>query len=172
MVRNRGGVIVFLEYDVRYAETLGVIYSLLYDLAIKEALSTPGGNKFFICDEASLLPYIQHMGDLLNFGAGFGCKTIVGLQSFAQLKKNYGEDGAAAIAAGFCNMFAYQNTDYASRNYVKQRCGEVFEAYSYAGQNISHDSFTIRDSDLNNLLTGQAFVDLKNLAPFRFQFSE
>lgn len=172
LVRKRGGTIVFLEYSVEYSETLSSIYSLMFDLAIKEALSSPGGNKFFICDEASLLPYIQTLGELLNVGRSYGCKTIFAIQSYAQLKKNYGEDQAAALAAGFCSMFAYQNTDYESRNYVKQRCGEVLEAYTYAGQVVTHDSFTIRDSDQHGLQTGEAFIDIKNSTPFRFKFKE
>lgn len=172
VVRNRSGKILFLEYDVRYAETLSVVYSLLMDLAIKEAVSSPGGNKWFICDEASLLPYLEHIGSLLNFGRSYGCKTIFALQSYAQLEDNYDEKKASVIAAGFCNMFAYQNTDFATRKYIKERCGEVFEVYNYGGQNISCNSFTVRDSDLKNLQAGEAFIDIKNFHPFKFRFKE
>lgn len=172
LVRNKGGKIMFIKLSIQYAETAGVVDSLLFDLGAKEALICPSGNKWFICDEGRNLPYLQRLDQLLNYGRSFGCKTIFGLQSFAQLKENYGEDKANAIAAGFCNLFAYQNTDYESRNYVKQRCGEVFEAYSYGGQNVSHDSFTVRDSDLRNLSTGQAFIDLKNVPPFLFHFRD
>ncbi len=171
-IRNKGGKILFLEYDHRYKETLSVIYSLFYNLAIKEALSCPGGNKWFICDEANLVPYITSLQDLLNVGRSFGCKTVFGLQSFAQLKNNYDEAYAESLAAGFCNLFAFHNTDYSSREYVKQRSGEVFEAYNYAGENVTHESFTVRDSDLQNLECGQAFVDIKHVQPFRFKFKD
>lgn len=169
-VRNKGGKILFLEYDVRYKETLETVYSLLFDLAIKEAVSVKGGNKWFICDEASLLPYLEHIGDLLNFGRSFGCKTIFALQSYAQLEVNYDEQKAAAISAGFCNMFAFKNTDYKSRKYVKERCGEVFEEYDYGGQILTRDSFTVRDSDLADLKTGEAIIDINNSSPFKVRF--
>lgn len=171
-IRQKGKKIMFLEYNIQYADTLSVILSLLYDTAIKEALSCPGGNKWFICDEASLLPYLKRTGELLNYGRSFGCKTIFAMQSYAQLQQNYDEAEATSIAAGFCNLFAYNNNDYLSRNYVKQRCGEAFESYSFALQNITHDSYTVRDSDLRSLLTGQAFIDIKNSKTFRFQFSK
>lgn len=171
-IRSKGGKILFLEYDVRYKETLEVIYSLLVDLAIKEAVSTKGGNKWFICDEAALLPYLENIGELLNFGRSSGCKSIFALQSYAQLEVNYDEQKAAAVAAGFCNMIAFQNTDFKTRKYVKDRCGEVFEVYDYGGHPLTHDSFTIRDSELRNLKTGDAFVDIKNSTPFRFHFSK
>lgn len=171
-IRNKGGKILFLEYDVRYSETLSVVYSLLFDFAIKEALSCKGGNKWFVCDEASLIPYIQNMQELLNRGRSAGCKTIFAIQTYSQLKKNYGEDEANSISAGFCNMISFQSSDHANRTYVKQRCGEVLEAYNYGAQNITHDSYTIRDSDLRDLLPGEAVIDIKNAPVFRFHFKE
>ena len=169
-IRNKGGKILFLEYDHRYKETLSVIFSLMYNLAIKEALTCPGGNKWFVCDEANLVPYITSLQDLLNVGRSFGCKTIFGLQSIAQLKNNYDDAYAESLAAGFCNLMAFHNTDYSSREYVKQRSGETFEGYIFAAEHVTHESFTIRDSDLQNLGCGQAFIDLKHVPIFRYQF--
>lgn len=171
-IRKKGGKVLFLEYDHRYKETLSVVFSLFYNLAIKEALSCPGGNKWFICDEANLVPYITSLQDLLNVGRSFGCKTVFGLQSIAQLKNNYDDAYAESLAAGFCNLMAFHNTDYSSREYVKQRSGEAFEVYDYGSEHVTHDSFTIRDSDLQNLECGQAFIDLKHVPIFRFKFSE
>ena len=37
-VRKKGGRILFVEYDISIGETLAPIYSLLFDLALKEAL--------------------------------------------------------------------------------------------------------------------------------------
>lgn len=171
-VRNKGGRILFLEYDIRHSKALEVLFSLIYDIAIKEALSTQGGNKYFICDEANLLPYVENIEKLVNYGRSYGCKTIFGLQSYAQLKKNYSEAAAESLSAGFCSLFAFQNADYLSRDYVKRRIGETFEAYSYGGTNITHDSFTVTDAQLRNLNVGEAFVDIKNQPVFKFRFSK
>ena len=42
LVRKKGGRFVFLEYDLQIGAMLSPVYSLLFDLAIKEAL---GRNK-------------------------------------------------------------------------------------------------------------------------------
>lgn len=172
-IRQKGGKVLFLQYDVRYKKTLETVYSLIFDLAIKEALSAKsGGNKWFICDEASLLPYLEHIGDLLNFGRSFGCKTIFALQSYAQLETNYDEQKAAAISAGFSNLIAFQSNDYKSRKYVKERSAETFEIYDHAGQFFTRNAFTIRDSDLADLKTGEAFIDINNSPPFKIRFEK
>jgi hypothetical protein len=51
LVRNKGGKVVFIEYDIGFGSMLSPIYSLLFDLAIKEALGRKEGergNVYFI----------------------------------------------------------------------------------------------------------------------------
>lgn len=172
LVRERGGKVVFLEYDMKYADTLSVIYSLFYDLAIKEALSSSQnkGDIFFVCDEYNLIPYVKHMEELLNFGRSKGCKTLVGLQSVAQLQKNYSEAEANSILAGFLTAICFKNTDYETRKYVKERFGETFEVYNFGGTNVTRNGFTVNDSDLKNLRVGEAIIDMKNVPPFITRF--
>ncbi len=171
-IRNKGGKILFLEYDVEYADTLSVLYSLFYDLAIQEALVTEGGNKYFICEEANLLPYVQNLVHLLNVGRSYGCKTIFCMQSMAMLQNHYSEAQAQAIAAGFCNMISFQNCDSSTRNFVKQRLGETFDVYNYGGEHITNSSYTVSDADLRSLPVGRAIVDIKGYPVFSFQFAE
>lgn len=172
LVREKGGKIVFLEYDMQYADTLSTVYSLFYDLAIKEALSSSQntGNTYFICDELNLIPYVDHMEELLNFGRGKSCKTLVGLQSVAQLQKNYSDAEANSILAGFLTAICFKNTDYATRKYVKERFGETFEVYNFGGTNVTRNGFTVNDSDIKNLRAGEAIIDMKNVPPFMTRF--
>lgn len=172
LVRERGGKIVFLEYDMQYADTLSTVYSLFYDLAIKEALSSSQnvGNTYFICDELNLIPYTSRLEELLNFGRSKGCKTIVGLQSVAQLKKNYSDAEAASILAGFLTAMCFKNADYDTRRYVKERFGETFEVYNFGGTNVTRNGFTVNDSDIIGLRAGEAIIDMKGIPPFVTRF--
>lgn len=170
LIREKGKKVIFLEYDINYSEVLSNVYSLLFDLAIKEALSCGTGNTYFICDELNLIPHVSRFEELLNFGRARGCKTIVGLQSVSQLRKNYGEDEADAILAGFLTAFCFNCVDYPTRKYIKERFGETFEAYNFGGSNITRDGFTVTDSDMINLQVGEAFIDMKGIQPFKVRF--
>lgn len=172
LIRERGGKVIFLEYDVNYSETLSSIYSLFYDLAIKEALSCECTNSsiYFICDEMNLIPYVARFEELLNFGRSKGCKTLIGLQSISQLKKNYGENEADAILAGFLTAICFNSVDPATRKYIKERFGETFEVYNFGGSNITRDGHTVSDVDIHNLKVGEAFIDMKGVPPFKTRF--
>ncbi len=172
LVREKGKKIIFLEYDVMYSEILSNIYSLYFDLAIKEALSCGKGNTYFVCDELNLIPHVSHFEELLNFGRSRGCKTIVGLQSVSQLRKNYGEDEADSILAGLLTAICFNCVDYPTRKYVKERFGETFEAYNFGGSNITREGFTVTDSDIINLNVGEAFIDMKHTLPFKVRFAK
>ena len=174
LVREKGGKIVFLEYDVKYSETLSSIYSLFYDLAIKEALSLAEnkGNTYFICDELNLIPYVTRMEELLNLGRGKNCKTLVGLQSVSQLKKNYDEAEAESMLAGFLTAICFNSVDNATREYVKDRFGETFEVYNFGGSNISRNGYTVTDKDIRDLGVGEAVIDMKGAPPFKVRFKK
>ena len=67
-VRNKGGRILFVEYDLGVGSVLTPIYKALFDLAIKETLSRKrsDGNVYFVIDEFSLLPHLYHISDGVN----------------------------------------------------------------------------------------------------------
>lgn len=56
LVRQKGGRMIFVEYDLSVGGTLTPIYTLLFDLAIKEALSRKNerGQRLFAVDEFRL----------------------------------------------------------------------------------------------------------------------
>lgn len=175
LIREKKGKIIFLEFDLNHSEATKTVYSLLGDLAIKEALSvdSPQGSTFFVCDEINLLPYCDERFELLvNYGRSKQCKTVVGLQSVSQLHKNYGKDTANCILAGMISAICFNTVDYESRTYIKHRLGESYKIYNYAGTNISREAFTVSDSDIINLDIGEAFVDFKRTTPFKVRFKD
>lgn len=82
-VKKKGGKTLFIEYDLSIGSVLTPIYSLLFDLALKEALgrndSPTKGSVYLICDEFRLLPNLQHIDDGVNFGRSLGVKVFAGL---------------------------------------------------------------------------------------------
>jgi len=170
LMREKKRRIIFLEYDLMLGETLSPIYSLFFDLAAKEALSTGKGNSYFVVDEMNLLPHCTMFEPLINYGRSRGTKILSGLQSINQLYKNYGVEEGKALAAGFVNAICLNSVDYDTRRHISERFGSTYENISYGGMNIQREGFTVEDSGIHNLKVGEAFVDLAGCDPFKFKF--
>lgn len=177
LVRNKGGKKIFIEYDIGIGGMLTPIYSLLFDLAIKEALcrSKSDGNVFFVCDEFKLLPNLQHIDDAVNFGRSLGIKFMIGIQNVDQIIDIYNENRAKNIFSGFLNMFAFKVGDFSTRNYIKERAGENRKCTVYkstAVQESIEAAHVVEDWDVANLKLGEAIVSINTAEPFKFGFSE
>ena len=177
LVREKKGRKIFIEYDIGVGGMLTPIYSLLFDLAIKEALcrDKSEGNVFFVCDEFKLLPNLQHIDDAVNFGRSLGIKFMIGIQNIDQIIDIYGEHRAYNIFSGFLNLFAFKVSDHSSRKYIKERLGEnrkctVFKSTSIQ-ENIAPGNVA-EDWDISGLKLGEAIVSLNSTEPFKFRFSE
>ncbi len=177
-VRNKGGKTLFIEYDLSMGNVLSPIYTLLLDLALKEALGRQRseGNVYLFCDEFKLLPKLEHIADGVNFGRSLGVKIFAGLQSIEQLYENYGQEKGRNIAAGFSSVYAFKANDSQTRKYVKELFGQnlVLEQYKTFDNKIVEEKrsgFTVEDWDLSSLKVGEAVVGLPFEKPFRFYFN-
>lgn len=177
LVRKKGGKRIFIEYDIGVGSMLSPIYTLLFDLAIKEALCRKKslGNVFFVVDEFKLLPNLNHIDDAVNFGRSLGIKFMIGIQNTDQIKEAYNENMAMNIFSGFLNQFAFKVNDFSTRKYIKERAGTNRKKTVYKTTTI-HESIeaanVIEDWDVSNLQLGQAIVSLNNSEPFVFRFEE
>lgn len=176
-LREKGGRTLFIEYDMSIGSTLAPIYSLLFDLALKEALgrSAPSGNVYLICDEFRLLPYLQHIDDGVNFGRSLGVKVIAGLQSINQLTEAYGEFRGKNVLAGFSSIFAFRANDSFTRDYITSLHGkslvmEQFKTLTNSVREERRDAHVVEDWDMNTLNIGEAVISLPFEKPFKFQF--
>ena len=179
LVRQKGGRMIFVEYDLSVGETLTPVYTLLFDLAIKEALGRKKseGNVFFIVDEFRLLPNLTHIDDAVNFGRSIGVKFMIGLQNIEQMYEVYGEYRARSILSGFLTSVCFRVNDYASVEYIQQLHGhnrkkEVYMA-SVQGRGIIEevrDANVVEDWDIQRLKIGEAIIGLPGKEPFRFHF--
>ena len=179
-IRNKGRHTAFLEYDLAIGDVLAPIYSMMFDLALKEALgrSRTQGNVYLIADELKLLPNLRHLDDGINFGRGLGVKILVGLQGIDQLKANYDNEAKAHNAiAGFSTLIAFRTGDFATREYISNTLGknfllETIQEADGTRKTEKRQAFIVEDWDLLNLVTGEAVVKLPESPPFKFHFSE
>ena len=176
-VKKRGGNVLFVEYDLSIGNALAPLYSLFFDLALKEAMGrgSTKGNVYLVCDEFKLLPLLQHIEDGVNFGRSLGVKILAGLQSVNQLTEIYGEARGKNILAGFSSIFAFKANDVDSRKYITDLYGKniVVEHRKSLSNNIleeRHEGNTVEDWDICNLRVGEAVVGLPFSRPFKFQF--
>lgn len=177
-IRAKNGKTAFLEYDLSIGDVLSPIYTLLFDLALKEALGRTAtqGNVYLIVDELKLLPNLRHLEDGINFGRSLGVKILAGLQSIDQLNANYDNEAKARnVVAGFSSVYAFQSNDYPTREYISNLFGRnmVLESYQVANSQYHYEKregFTVEDWDLMSLKVGEAVVGLPSTPPFRYKF--
>ena len=177
-IRRKGGRVAFIEYDLAIGDVLSPVYTLLFDLALKEALGRTAtqGNVYLIADELKLLPNLRHLEDGINFGRSLGVKILAGLQSIDQLNANYSSEAKAKNAvSGFSSVFAFQQNDFSTREYISHLMGRnmILESYSKANgetQYEKREGYTVEDWDLTSLSVGEAIVKLPSMEPFRFKF--
>ncbi|UOE53487.1 type IV secretory system conjugative DNA transfer family protein [Cytobacillus oceanisediminis] len=180
-IRNKGGKILFIEYDISIGSVLGPIYKLLFDLAIKEALSRKKseGNVYFIIDEFKLLPNLYHIESGINFGRSLGAKFIIAMQNVEQIRdpKNYGNELANSILSGISTTVSFRVTDPATRDFIKGLFGTQTRKilhHNTSFHNAEHivTGNVVEDWDIMNLAIGEGIVALPGQNPIKFQFNE
>jgi len=184
-IREKGGRTLYLEYDLSSGSVLAPIYTLLFDLALKEALGrTAGaiGNVYLIVDELKLLPRLKHIDDGINFGRSLGVKIFAGLQSIEQLYADYKEADAKNIIAGFSSIYVFRANDPRTREFARDLFGENLTVERYLDTKemlidaAPRSGHTVEDWDLRRLRTGEAIVGLAGRAdeappePFKIKF--
>jgi len=179
LVRSKGGKFVFIEYDIGVGAMLSPIYSLLFDMAIKEALcrKKSAGNVYFVTDEFALIPNLQHVDDAVNFGRSLGVKFMIGIQNVDQVFDNYGEERARSLMSGFLTSVAFRVNDAHSKELIRDLHGENRKKETYMSsvqsrgisENI-RDAHVVEDWDISNLELGEAIIGLPGKPPFKFKF--
>ena len=176
-VRKAEGRTLFIEYDISLGQTMTPMYSLLFDLALKEALgrSKQSGDVYLICDEFRLIPHLQHIDDGVNFGRSLGVKIIAGLQSINQLTETYGEYKGKNILAGFSSVFAFHANDKYTRDYIvglhdRNLVMEQYKTLSNSIREERHEAHVVEDWNMSELEVGEAIISLPFGKPFNYKF--
>ncbi len=180
-VRDKGRKALFVEYDIATGNRLIPVYRVLIDLAIKEALTLGrvrrSGNVYFVMDEFSLVPHLQHMSDGINFGRSLGLKFIVGTQNVEQVLFGYGPELGRTILSGFGTVLGFRLMDDVSRGLVRQRFGANRKQLSTAAAVRAHGvqqetvlGNVIEDWVMSSLRVGECVASLPTGPPFFFTF--
>lgn len=176
-VQEKSGRSIFLEYDIASANTLQPIYTLLIDLAMKEALGQKGkkGNVYFVLDEFPLIPKLDYMDNSLNFGRSLGVKVIAGIQNVGQVDNTYTPALSQSILSGFGTYFSFKLFDEKSRRIISERHGKNKIKESMLSTNLEKGMSdnvvvgnVIEDWDVVRLNVGQCIVSMLNEDPFLF----
>ena len=153
------------------------MYTVLLDLASKEALGNEedGRYVYFVLDEFPLIPKLNYIDNLLNFGRSRGVRVIAGIQNINQVKSVYGDSLSTSILSGFSTHIAFRLFDEESRKFVSERHGRnrklVRIPYSDAVQNGMQEyeqGNVIEDWDMVTLQNGECIVSLPSGNPYRF----
>lgn len=180
-VRDRQGRALFLEYSVNTSMVLKPLYSVLYDLAIKEVLSSNSikGRIFFIIDEFSLLPYLQYIENGINFGRDRGARFVISAQNMNQIVDIYGEAKAKSIVSGVGTLIVFRLYDKLSREMVSSKYGQAIKKVSWMSRKQQEGykdqvilSNVIEDADLSILKTGESIICSPTPPPFMFKFTK
>jgi type IV secretory pathway TraG/TraD family ATPase VirD4 len=181
IVRNKGGKFVFIEYDLSIGSMLAPIYSLLFDMAIKEALSRKKseGNVYFIADEFRLIPNLEHVDDAVNFGRSLGVKFMIGIQNVEQVFEAYGEERARSILSGFLTSVAFRVSDASSKKFIQELHGDNRKKETFLsaiqGKGVVEqlrEAKVVEDWDITRLGLGEAIIGLPGTVPFKFKFTK
>jgi type IV secretory pathway TraG/TraD family ATPase VirD4 len=178
-VREKGGKTIFIEYDMATGEALVPIYSVLVDLALKEAMGEEANGKtYLLLDELKLLPKLSHLDDAINFGRSKQVSVIAGLQSVKQIYAAYGPEQGQVILGGFGSVIAFRTPDHESREYITKLFGPNIISYRYYDPNNNpvdreRDGNTVEHWEIQSMGIGRAIVGLASqTSPFLFQFEK
>jgi len=176
-IQRKGGKSIFLEYDITSGNVLQAIYTVLIDLAMKEALgqNKSKGNVYFILDEFPLIPKLNYMDNALNFGRSLGVKVIAGIQNVGQVENTYSPALAQSLLSGFGTFFAFKLFDEKSRKIVSERHGRnrrklgIMSSNAFKGVNDTlMDMNVVEDWDVVKLNVGECIASVLNEEPFFF----
>ena len=155
-------------------ETIKPLITAWLDIAVNSLLSlSPCDNRriWFILDELPSLQQLPYLTQVLAEGRKFGGCIVVGVQTYSDLAKLYGPDGAKSISALLNTrvMFRIPDPDIAewsAKNFGESVVDEVREGISY-GANSMRDGISINRSETKKpLVSYSEIMSLSNLFAF------
>ena len=170
---RQGGKRLFLYYEYDKAHSALPLFKLILDLMLQQSLSGRITHKtWFLLDEFSQLPKLEHLIDALSFGrdsSGRGCggvRLMAAVQSVQLLTRHYSELEAKTLASLFPNLISLRVMDPMTRAAMADRYGTARVIYRYVGEgnrpvSTDTDQKVVTDADFSALLKpGQAIMSL------------
>jgi len=131
-------------------ESLKPLITCWLDIAVNALLSLPENphrRVWIILDELTSLQQLPYLTTALSEARKFGGCFVIGIQSYAQLSKLYGVDGAKEISSLLNTRFMFRIPDpdiayWSSKNLGQMTVEEVREGISY-GANTMRDGVSV-----------------------------
>ncbi|WP_343794290.1 type IV secretion system DNA-binding domain-containing protein, partial [Dokdonella soli] len=125
--------------------------------------------RWLLLDEVASLGCVQGLSDALTRGRKYGLCAILGLQSVAQLRGAYGDDGAQTLLSCLSSQLILrandpETADYASRHLGK--CTVVRTSATYGGKNgptrtrVEHTEELVLASEIQSLPDRRGYLRL------------
>ncbi|MFC7158035.1 type IV secretory system conjugative DNA transfer family protein [Halomarina halobia] len=129
-MRNPQGRVLVLDFPQRQGQTVAPIFRFLVDHAAMHALDDASRGAYFILDEATRIPGLRRLDDLVNLGRGQQVQVLLTLQSVSQLFANYGKERGTSILSGLVSRVILRLGDEASIDYARTVVGTEFKTYT------------------------------------------
>lgn len=117
---------LFATYLDDQLEMLRFLISTVIDIAAVATLSltqNPDRRVFFSLDEFDSIGKVDSVVSLLTKGRKYGASVIIGIQTIAQLRKNYAHDGAQTITGNLGSWAVLLTPDPETAKYVSDKLG-------------------------------------------------
>lgn len=100
------GVLV-LDMPPERQETTAPVFGFLLDWCIRYSLQDDR-QCTFVMDEFARLPELKQLDALVTQGRSYNAQAFAGVQSIAQVRETYGDDGAESLLSGFNQVVLMQ----------------------------------------------------------------
>lgn len=159
---------VFLFCPPDHAPAIGPVIAVWIESAAAAVLGLgPSRSRriLFAIDELPTLPVLEYLQRLAAEGRGYGVCLIAAIQSRAQLKQRYGNDGADALTALFSTRLVFRAADKDSAEHASQLLGEeeVDVARETEGAAARSNHSVSADQRMRRLVTTTEILLLPNL---------
>jgi type IV secretory pathway TraG/TraD family ATPase VirD4 len=118
---------LWLSYREDQAAALRPLLAAWIGEAVNAKLSLPAERvrrHWLLLDEVASLGRVQGLSDALTKGRKYGLCAMVGLQSVAQLRDAYGQDGAQTLLSCLSSQLLLRANDPETAEYASRHLGE------------------------------------------------
>ncbi|MFC7061108.1 VirD4-like conjugal transfer protein, CD1115 family [Halobacillus seohaensis] len=153
------------DYDTSTHAIPSIFVSQLYYVLSKNA-SIAKGQKclrevVFMLDEFGNMPGIADMNNKITVCLGRNIRFHLVVQSYAQLKDLYGEDGQATIRGNCGNEIYILSADYDSASYFSSKLGkQTLNTQTRSGSTFSLDKSKTESTEGRDLFTANELQEL------------
>ncbi|UOR12015.1 type IV secretory system conjugative DNA transfer family protein [Halobacillus amylolyticus] len=154
------------DYDTSTHAIPSIFVSQLYYVLSKNAAIAKGQKCLrevvFMLDEFGNMPAIADMDNKITVCLGRNIRFHLVVQSYAQLKELYGEDGQATIRGNCGNEIYILSADYDSASYFSSKLGkQTLNTQTRSGSTFSLDKSKTESTEGRDLLTANELQELE-----------